>query len=161
MGLFKSKQKFKKEALPDLFMVLGVDVIGKLRAFNGIDDNYTLAVNYGYFYGFLRMELSTKLSIKEADEIIDKSIEYLGEAIGGKVKLENFIYVVRTNYNNAFENIKRSANSNDIIEHMAQLYLNDLYQKEMNDDIRLTVSKNNITQLYGMVLRMINNIKIV
>lgn len=161
MGLFKKKAKYKKDDLPNLMMAIGIDMVGKLRGFNDVDDNYTIAVNMGYFYGFLRMQLSGLTSIKIADEIIEKSINNLNEALGKKIELNNFIYVVRTNYNNAFENIKRSANSNNVIESMSQLYLNDLYKKEIIDETKLLVSKNNINLLYGMILKMTDNIKIV
>ncbi len=157
----KKKQKYKKDDMPNLMMVVGMDMITKLRAFNDLDDNYTNAVNYGYFYGFLRMELSAITSIDIADEIIEKSIDNLNEAVGGKIPLEKFIYIVRTNYNNAFQNIKRAAQSSDIITYMANLYLNDLYQKEVSDNVKLLVAKNNINVLYGMILKMVDNLKVV
>lgn len=161
MGIFNKKQKYAKNDMPNLMMAVGIDMVGKLRGFNDIDDNYSLAVNLGYFYGFLRMQLSGVTNIKTSDEIIEKSLTNLNEATKGKISLDNFIYIVRTNYNNAFENIKRATNSNDIISHMAQLYLNDLYQKEVNDDAKLIVSKNNINLLYGMIMKMTDNMKII
>jgi hypothetical protein len=161
MGLFSKKQKYKKEDMPNLMMAVGMDMVGKLRGFNGIDDYFTTAVNLGYFYGFLRMQLSNLTSIQNSDEIIENSLKNLNEAVGGKIPLDNFIYIVRTNYNNSFENIKRSVKSNTIIESMAQMYLNDLYQKEIVDDTRLMVAKNNINLLYGMILKATDNMKIV
>lgn len=142
-------------------MVIGIDMVGKLRGFNDVDNDYSLAVNLGYFYGFLRIQLSSMVSIKISDEIIEKSLDNLNKATNGKISLDNFVYIVRTNYNNAFENIKRATNSSDIITHMAQLYLNDLYQREVDDNVKLTISTNNINLLYGMILKMAENIKII
>ena len=101
----------------------------------------------------------TKLDV--ADEIIEKSLNNLNDAISGKISLDNFIYVVKTNYNNAFENIKRAVKSNNVITFMAQLYLNDLYQREISDNDKLMVSKNNINLLYGTALKLTDNMKIV
>lgn len=161
MGLFNKKQKYSKNDMPNLMMAVGIDMVGKLRGFNDIDDNYSLAVNLGYFYGFLRMQLSVITNIKTVDDIIEKSLTNLNEATEGKISLENFIYIVRTSYNNAFENIKRAANSNDVISQMAQLYLNNLYQREISDNVKLAVSKNNINLLYGMILKLTDNMKII
>ncbi len=147
--------------MPNLMMAVGMDMVSKLRAFNDIDDNYSLAVNLGYFYGFLRLHLSTITSIKNANEIIEMSLNNLKEATEGKVSLENFNYIIKTNYNNAFENIQRSANDNNIIDFASQLYLNDLYQKEVVDNVKLLVAKNNITLLYGMITKLTANMKIV
>lgn len=161
MGLFSKKQKYSKDDMPNLMMEVGVDMIGKLKYFNDVDDNYAMAVNLGYFYGFLRMQLNSLTKIEIADKIIEESLVGLNEVTKGKLTLDNFIYVVRTNYNNAIENIKRSAKSNDIITSMAQLYLNDLYQKETTDNVRLKMSKYNINLLYEIILKLTDNIKII
>ena len=147
--------------MPNFIMIAGVDIIGKLRGFNDVNDNYAMAVNLGYFYGFFRMQLSCLTKLDVADEIIEKSLNNLNDAISGKISLDNFIYVVKTNYNNAFENIKRAVKSNNVITFMAQLYLNDLYQREISDNDKLMVSKNNINLLYGTALKLTDNMKIV
>lgn len=158
--LFSNKTVYKKEDLPNLMMAVGVDMTSKLRGFNDIDDNQTIAVNMGYFYGFLRLKFSSMTDVETAYEIVDKSIHNLGEATKGKYGDFNFIYIVQTNFNNCFENIRRAVNSEDVIEKASQLYLNDLYQKEVNDEIRLKIAKNNITQLYEMIIKLTDSMRI-
>lgn len=161
MGIFSKKQKHKKEDMPILMMAIGIDMIGKLNGFNDIDDNYTMAVNLGYFYGFLRIQLCNLTDIQTADKIIEDSLLNLNETVNNKIELNNFMYIVKTNFNNAFANIKKATTTNNIITSISQLYLYDLYQKEISDDVKLLVAKNNIKLLYEMISKLTNNIKII
>ena len=53
MGWFSKKKKYLKDEMPNFIMIAGVDIIGKLRGFNDVNDNYAMAVNLDIFMVFL------------------------------------------------------------------------------------------------------------
>ena len=109
MGLFGSKKKVSVDDMAMQMMIAAVDVVGKIECFNDISDERSMAVNMGYFYGFLKLHLNSITKLDTADMIIRKSIDYIIEASKGQHLLENFGHTVLEIANKAVENMKYAA----------------------------------------------------
>ena len=162
MGLLSKKEKVSVDDMSMQMMVAAVSAVGNLSAFNDLDDSQSLAVNMGYFYGFLKLHLTSITSIDTANTIITKSITHLENATKETTSLEDFGYIVRTMANNASANMQyavKELKSNPFMG-MAVFYLNDLYKTTTIDVSKMDVAEKNMRLLYGMVAALPKDIKI-
>lgn len=160
MGLFDKKEKYTKQEFLTLLTNTNMEIIPKLKAFNDIDYNYLTIVSIAYFHALLKMQLSKITNIKNIDEIINQSLEYLKEATKDKIVLNNFDYLVKNFYNNAIKNLEKTIENKNPIDFITQAYLNDLYQNEISDNSKLLIAKDNINLLYAAGMAITHNIKI-
>lgn len=163
MGLFSKKKKVSIEDMSMQMMLAAGNVVGKLKSFNDINDVHSLAVSMGYFYGFLKLHLSSITNLDTTNSIISKSITHLENASKGKPDFENFGYKVRTMANNSSANMQYASKElkDDPFMGMAVFYLNDLYNSTTIDISKVDVAKNNMMMLYGMVSNLTKDVKIV
>ena len=164
MGLFDfGKKKVTVDDMSMQMMLAAADVVKKLRGFNDVDDAQSMAVNMGYFYGFLKLHLNSITSLDTANTIISKSITHLENATKGKPAFENFGYKVKTMANNSSANMQyafKDLKDNPFMG-MAVFYLNDLYNSTTIDISKAETAENNMRLLYGMVSNLTKDVKIV
>lgn len=162
MGLFgSSKKKIQLKEMPTTVMLVGVDMIGKIRTFQNVDNNVTMAVNLGYFYGFMKIQLVGLTSMDNVNWIIETSINNLKEAISQKSDLNIFSKLFELAYKNAYQNMKELGNDSNAFNKIGSMYLNELYGEEINDPPAEANATRQILNLYGMISRFTSNIKIV
>jgi hypothetical protein len=90
VGLFNKKRKITIDDMAMKMMFSAVDSIGKLKGFNDLDDDQSMIVSLGYFYGFLKLHLNSITNLNTANIIIEKSIAYLENATKEKSSFEKF-----------------------------------------------------------------------
>ena len=163
MGLFSKKRKVSAEEMALDMMHVATATVGKLKAFNDVDDLRSMAVSLGYFYGFLRLNLACAASLATANTVIAKSINNLEEAVKGKPEFANFGSTVRTIAKDATENMRYAMKElgKDPFMGMAVFYLKDLYNTTALDISKMDVAESNMRFLYGQTSNITSNIKIV
>ena len=161
-GLFNEKQIITVDDMSMKMMHSAIAVIGKLEAFNDVDDLRSMAVSVGYFYGFLKLHLNHITNLDTANTVIQQSITNLENATKGKAKFSNFGHTVRTMANNASANMQYTMKetSNPFMG-IAVFYLKDLYDSSTIDMSKVDVAENNMRYLYGAVSNLTKDIKIV
>ena len=163
MGLFSKKTKISVDDMSMQMMLAASNAVGKLKAFDDIDDAQSMAVSMGYFYGFLKLHLNSITSLDTVNTIITKSITNLENATKGKPGFEDFGYKVRTMANNSSANLQyamKDLKDNPFMG-MAVFYLNDLYNTTTIDISKMDVAESNMRSLFGMVSNLTKDIKIV
>ena len=163
MGLFDKKQKITIDDMAMKIMLSATEAIGKLKGFDDVDDNHSMAVSLGYFYGFLRLHMNSITSLDNANEIMNKSIADLENAVKNKPGFDTFGYKVKTMANNSSANLQYAMKDlkNNPFMGTAVFYLNDLYNSTTIDIGKVDVAENNMKLLYGMTAKLTQNIKIV
>ena len=162
MGLFSRKEKVGVDDMAKDMMRMGLESVGKMKSFDDLDAEYSLAVNLGYFYGFLRLHLAHITKLDTANSIIMKSIGHLESITKGKTS-EEFGYTVRTMLNNANENIKYATQElkDNPIKGVGLLYYVDLHKSTTINMDKIADCEKNMFFLYGRTSELLNNIKIV
>ena len=163
MGLFSRKQKITIDDMA-MKMMLSVNiVIDKLKYFNNVDDVHAIMVNTGYFYGFLKLHLTSKADLNIAKAVVDMSIAYLEDATKEDADYKNMGMVVKNTIDNMMQNM-RSAKSQgqDFFARMAMCYREDIYETSVIMDFReIVIAESNIKVLYDFVSRLTKKFKIV
>lgn len=161
MGLFSKKEKMSVDSMAMQAMIGAVEGIGKLTAFNDLDDRKSLAVNMGYFYGFLKLHLNSITKLDTVNTIIYKSITNVEEATKGKAEFDNFGHTVRTMANNAAANMQYAMKEGKTpFMGMAIFYLKDLYDSTTIDLGKVDVAEKNMRLLYKLTSLLTQNVKI-
>ena len=162
MGLFSKKEKVTASDVAKDMVLVGLDTAGKMEAFNDLDAQYSMAVNLGYFYGFLKMSLISVTNLETTNTIIMQSIGELEKLVQEKV-WEEFGYNVRTMYNNANENIKYASEKlkDNPIKGMGLLYYIDLHKSTTLNMDKMGACEKNMQLLYAKTSGLFKNIKIV
>ena len=162
MGLFSSKKKVTVDDFSKTIMVAAIEAVGRVECFNDVDDGKSLAVNMGYFMGYIQLQLSTITKLDLVDEVMSKTLRNIDEATKGSVSIENFGYTVRSIANNAIANMKYTSKETDNpFMGMAVFYMCDLFNSTtLNIDLVDTAEKN-MRLLYGMAGAIVKDIKIV
>ena len=162
MGLFSSKKKVTVDDMAMQMMLAAVDVIGKIECFNDISDERSMAVNMGYFYGFLKLHLNSITKLETADVIIRKSINHIIRATKGQNLLENFGHTVLEIADKAVENMKYAAKQQEkTFLCMAIFYMTDLHGTSTVDIDKADIAEKNMRALYGITANLTKDIKIV
>lgn len=162
MGLFSSKKKVTVDDLAMQMMLAAVDVIGKIECFNDISDERSMAVNMGYFYGFLKLHLNSITKLETADVIVRKSINHIIRATKGQNLLENFGHTVLEIADKAVENMKYAAKQQEkTFLCMAIFYMTDLHGTNTVDIAKADIAEKNMRTLYGITANLTKDIKIV
>ena len=156
-----SKIKIKISDMPRHLMQTSVGAVGKLRGFNDVDNIRSLTVNLAYFYAVAKMQMSGLASYETIESIMNKSVDLIKNVVGTKPGWDSFSYNFETSYNNAYANLKKSGNSENVFGDFSKLYVNDLYQKEITDNTIITVGESLTKQIYELVSIFTSNIKIV
>jgi hypothetical protein len=157
------KRKMTVDGMSIQMMMAAGDVIGKLRGFDDIDDSQSMAVGMGYFYGFLKLQLSSITNAETASTIVDRSIAELEAATKDNENFQGFGYKVRLMSNNSFANMQyamKDLKDNPFMG-MAVFYLNDLYNTTAIDVSKVDIAEGNMRMLYGAVSDLTKDIKIV
>lgn len=144
-------------------MIEAGDIVGKLECFNDMDDAKSMAINIGYFYGFLKVHLNSIADLYTANIIINKSITHLENALKRKTSFENFGDNVRIMTNRVTENVKyamKEIKQNPFMG-LAILYLKDLYNSTEIDISKADIVEKNMRMPYGRVSHLTEDIKIV
>ena len=162
MGMNGKKEKLTPEEVAKDMVIYGLDLVGKMEAFDDLDAEYSMAVNFGYFYSFLRMELTNATNLETANRIIMTSIGELERIVEGKFK-EEFGYNVRTMLNNANENLKFAVKEfkDKLAQGVAITYYVDLHKSTTINMDKMDACERNIRLLYEKTRGIMSNIKIV
>ena len=162
MESFNNKRIISVEDMSMKMMHASFAAVGKIQAFNDVDDLRSMAVSIGYFYGFLKLHLNHITSLDTANTIIQQSITHFEDATKEKAEFANFGHTVRTMANNASANMQyiMKETSNPFMD-IAVFYLKDLYDSSTVDMSRVDIAENNMRYLYGTVSNLTKDIKIV
>ena len=161
MGLFSKKEKFSVDGMAMQAMLGAIEGIGKLAAFNDVDERKSMAVSMGYFYGFLKLHLNSITKLDTVNTIIYKSITNVEEALKGKSAFDNFGHTVRNMANNASANMQYvMKETKNPFQGMAIFYLKDLYDSTTIDMGKIESAEKNMRLLYKMTSLLTQNIKI-
>lgn len=162
MGLFSSKKKVSVDDMAMQMMLAAVNVIGKIECFNDVEDERSMAVNMGYFYGFLKLHLNDITKLETANIIIKKSINHVIEATKGQELFENFGHAVKEIADKVVENMKYAATHKEkAFLCMAIFYMTDLHGTNTVDIVKADISEKNMRYLYGITANLTKDIKIV
>lgn len=162
MGLFSRKKKITVDDLAMQMMLASADVEDKLKSFYDIDASRTLAVNTGYFYGFLKLHLNSITSLETANAVISESIANFENATKSNPDLAKIGQEVREIANKTIENMKfASKNTSNIFMGMATFYIIDLQNSNTIDISKLEAAESNMRLLYGITSNLTKDIKIV
>lgn len=164
MGLFSSKKKVTVDDMAMQAMFAAVDVIGKIKNFEDVDDQKAMAINTGYFYGFLKLHLNSITRLNTVNLIIEKSIINFENATKRKAEFANFGHMIRVSFANALmsiENEIKKRPENPFLG-VATDCLIELYNNPSSIDVdkMLTVA-GNMKLLYEITSSLSKDIKIV
>lgn len=164
MGLFSSKKKVSVDDIAMQATLTAVDVIGKAKNFEDVDDTKAISLSIGYFYGFLKLHLNSITRLDTVNLIVEKSIANLENATKGKTEYANLGHMVRISSENALksmENEMRKRSENPFLG-VATDYLIELYNNppSIGVDKLLTIVEN-MQLLYGTTSNLTKDIKIV
>ena len=162
MGLVSSKKKVTIDDMAMQMMLAAVDVIGKIECFNDVSDERSMAVNMGYFYGFLKLHLNSITKLETADVIIRKSLNHIIRATKGQHLIENFGLTVLNIADKAVENMKNAVKQQEkMFLYMAIFYMTDLHGTNTVDIDKADIAEKNMRSLYSITANLTKDIKIV
>lgn len=163
MGLFSKKEKVTVDDMAMRMMLAASKAIGKLTAFEEVDDARSMMVGMGYFYGFLKIHLNSITGLDLATAVINKSINNLENATKDNPTFADYGKTVRTIAESAVENMKYTTKNfpNDPFMAMSVFYMSDMYGTNTVNVDRVDDSKRNLQLLYGITSNLTKDIKIV
>ena len=163
MGLFSKKKKVSVDDMSMQMMLAAGDTIGKIQAFNDIDDVKSMMVSMGYFYGFLKFHLNSITNSGTTNTVIEKSIANLEKATQNTPAFKDFGDTVRKIAKESAENTQyamKELKDNPFMG-LAVFYLKDLYDSTTLDVSKVDIAENNMRFLYETVSGLTKDIKIV
>ena len=151
MGLFDKKKKVTIDDMAMNMTLAATSIIGKISCFNDVSDLHSMAVNMGYFYGFLKLQLNRITSLENVNSIIHKSITSIENSTKDKPGFEDFGYKVRSMSNNSAANLQYALNDckENPFSGLAVYYLNDLYNTTSisDEEVRIAIAMENLMML--------------
>ena len=145
MWLFGKKKNINVDDVVLKTAISAIEIIGKLKKYDNVDDIKCLSIGLGYFFGYYEMQLIRFLKKDIANTIVEKSISELNNVLKDNDLFCGFANDVLATKNNAIISIKNDSSKSVGIPYLmtAADYLIELYNHPKSLDAGETISVAN------------------